>query len=111
MERSSPSLLLRPTSGDGRTRSVPLPPSPSASANQRSPASAVRRHSAAATVAPKSTDDGALSLGAAAAAEQKPKMVSIPLVRQSALVSSAEGKCLPSCHHLYVSNQATGLHC
>ena len=43
---------------------------------------------------PKLTDDGALSLGAAAA-KQKPKMVSIPLVRQSALVSSAEGKCLP----------------
>ena len=98
MERSS----TAPPSSDRRATtavrvhgpSASLPPSSSASANQRSAASAVRRHSAAATVAPKSTDDGALSLGAAAAAKQKPKMVSIPLVRQSALVSSAEGKCL-----------------
>ena len=108
----SPTSARRPTD----VPPSPSPPSPTASANQRSAANAERRHSAA-TIAvvrrPKYDRRGeATALSCAAAAKWKPKMVSIPTVSQSALVSSAEGKCLPAYLSSQVlNNQAKGLHC
>ena len=104
-ERSLPLPYLRPTDSDVATS---LPPSlsdrfgQSALRRQRRAPPLRRHHRRRPSPQRRPARRGDRSLlrraAAAAAAKWKPKMVSIPTVSQSALVSSAEGKCL-ACHH------------
>ena len=98
-------LARSPTSAR-RPRPTSLPPSPTASANQRSAANAERRHSAATIAVVRRPKDDRRPLSPAPRRRGRRQMETQDgfdsdrqSVSQSGLVSSAEGKCLP-CHRL-----------